>query len=680
MDLAATADMEAPSATVEQALGQADPTSASTINFSVLFSEPVTGFATGDVTIGGSAGATTATVSGSGAAYNVANSGMTADGTVIADIPAAVAIDAAGNSNLASTSADNTVTYDTTPPTVTIEQALGQADPAGASPISFSVLFSEPVTGFATGDVTIGGTAGATTATVSGSGAAYNVAISGMTADGTVIVDDIPAAVAIDAAGNSNLASTSADNTVTYDDITPPTVTIEQALGQADPTSSSPISFSVLFSEPVNGFATGDVTLSGTAGATTATVSGTGATYNVAVSGMTADGTVIVDDIPAGVAIDGGSNPNLVSTSIDNTVTYDDITPPTVTIEQALGQADPTNADPINFSVLFSEPVTGFATGDVTASGTAGATMATVSGSGTTYNVAISGMTADGTVIADIPAGVAIDGGSNSNLVSTSIDNTVTTDTTPPTVTIEQALGQADPTNADPINFSALFSEPVTGFATGDVTASGTAGATMATVSGTGSGTTYNLAVSGMTADGTVIAGIPAGMAIDAASNSNLASTSADNTVSYDFPDTTPPMATTGSSGSWSDPTIWSTGAVPGAGDSVRISQGTTVTYDLLSDVVLGELYVEGTLRFSRTTDTRMKISDNILVTSGGFFDIGTAQQPIPNGVKSELIFVLPQGYAFTGGAAMEPRDKGVWVMNGSRWEVHGTPLLRPWS
>ncbi len=37
---------------------------------------------------------------------------MTGDGTVIATVPAAGATDAAGNTNTASTSTDNTVTYD----------------------------------------------------------------------------------------------------------------------------------------------------------------------------------------------------------------------------------------------------------------------------------------------------------------------------------------------------------------------------------------------------------------------------------------------------------------------------------------------------------------------------------------------------------------------------------------
>ena len=71
-----------------------------------------------------------------------------------------------------------------------------------------------------------------------------------------------------------------------------------------------------------------------------------------------------------------------------------DTTGPTVTINQAGGQADPTSTSPINFTVVFSETTTNFATGDVTISGTAGGTKtATVTGSGTTYNVAVTGMT-----------------------------------------------------------------------------------------------------------------------------------------------------------------------------------------------------------------------------------------------------------------------------------------------
>ncbi len=88
---------------------------------------------------------------------------------------------------------------------------------------------------------------------------------------------------------------------------------------------------------------------------------------------------------------------------------------PTVTIDQAVGQADPTNTAPINFTVVFSEDVTGFEGADVMLSGTAGATAAVVTGGPVTYNVAVSGMTASGTVIVTIAAGVATDAVGNPN-------------------------------------------------------------------------------------------------------------------------------------------------------------------------------------------------------------------------------------------------------------------------
>jgi hypothetical protein len=157
-----------------------------------------------------------------------------------------------------------------------------------------------------------------------------------------------------------------------------------------------------------------------------------------------------------------------------------------VAINQAAGQADPTNVSPIVFTAIFTEPVTGFATGDVTLNGTAGGTLAAaVTGGPTTYTVTVTGMTTTGTVIATIAPGVAIDVDGNPNLASASADNVVTWDVTPPTVTIDQAIGQTDPTNSSPITFTAVFSEPASGFATGDVTVTGTAGGTKtATVTG----------------------------------------------------------------------------------------------------------------------------------------------------------------------------------------------------
>jgi hypothetical protein len=101
-------------------------------------------------------------------------------------------------------------------PHVTVTLAPGQENPPAGATIHFRVLFSESVTGFDETDVVLSGTAGATTAVVTGSGAEYDVAVSGMTVPGTVIVT-VPADVAIgDGQGVGNTASTGDANVASY--------------------------------------------------------------------------------------------------------------------------------------------------------------------------------------------------------------------------------------------------------------------------------------------------------------------------------------------------------------------------------------------------------------------------------------------------------------------------------
>ena len=110
-------------------------------------------------------------------------------------------------------------------------------------------------------------------------------------------------------------------------------------------------------------------------------------------------------------------------------------------------------------------------------------------------------------------------------------------DTNTFSVTVEQAEGQSDPTNTSPVNFTTTFSEPIdlSTFTSGDVTLSGTAGATTASISeiSPNNSTKFNIAVSGMTGSGIVIASIGADTVSDLAGNGNTASTSADNSVTY---------------------------------------------------------------------------------------------------------------------------------------------------
>ena len=161
--------------------------------------------------------------------------------------------------------------------------------------------------------------------------------------------------------------------------------------------------------------------------------------------------------------------------------------------------------------------------------------MGTVTGSGTTYDVAVSGMTGNGTVIARIPAGEAVDSSGIANMASTSTDKTVTFDNTPPTVTVNQASSQSDPTTDSSIKYTVEFSESVNDFASDDAyRRRDRAGQS----DGCGLRQRENVYRDrfGMTGSGTVIVGIDAGKVHDAAGNANLASTSTDNVVQFTAP------------------------------------------------------------------------------------------------------------------------------------------------
>ncbi|MEK7242476.1 MAG: G8 domain-containing protein, partial [Planctomycetota bacterium] len=136
------------------------------------------------------------------------------------------------------------------------------------------------------------------------------------------------------------------------------------------------------------------------------------------------------------------------------------------------------------------------------------------------------------------------------------------------------------------------------------------------------------------------------------------------------------------SSGDWSNPSIWNTATLPKAGDNIKINKDHTIIYDVLKDDVLGELSIEGTLKFSRTANTRLKTNGNVVVNMGGFLDMGTATDQIPKTTKAEVIWQLTQAQAnaYVGGFGFAATDKGLWAMEGSRWETHGAPINRTWS
>ncbi|HLO50635.1 MAG TPA: ELWxxDGT repeat protein [Kamptonema sp.] len=199
----------------------------------------------------------------------------------------------AGANSLA---ANKNIAIDTTPLTVTINQDPGQPDPTAGSTINFAAVFSKPVTGFDSSDITIGGTAGATGATVTqvgGTGTLYNIAVTGMSAIGTVTAT-INAGGATDVAGNSNTASSSTDNQVSYDNTSPTSTGINRV--NPDINNSPTVNYTASFSENVTGVDTSDFTLATTGGVTGASIVSvtpvSGSSYTVNINTGSGDGTL----------------------------------------------------------------------------------------------------------------------------------------------------------------------------------------------------------------------------------------------------------------------------------------------------------------------------------------------------------------------------------------------------
>ena len=501
-----------------------------TVTFS--FSEEVVGFTNADLTI---PNATLSDVTGTFTwiATLTPNNGVEDSSNVIT-IDVSGVTDLAGN---AGTGTENSNNYavDTIRPTATIVVADDVLIVGETSLVT--VTFSEAVSGFTNTDLSIANGM-LTDVSSSDGGIIWTATLTpavGVT-DPTNVITLTKAGVQ-DVAGNAGSGTSSSNNY--YIDTEAPTLKIEQADGQDDPTNTSPINFKVTFSEFIDPalFIPGDVTLGGTANPTTVVISQIappdGTIFNLAVSGMSGSGTVSLS-IDAGVVEDMAGNLNEEGISDDNTVTYD-IIAPTATI--VVTDTVLIIGDTSLVTITFSEAITGFANADLTV---ANGTLTDVSSSdgGITWTATLTPTNG----VADPTNVIVLDNTAIQDLAGnpgtgTTTSNNYVIDTIAPSVNVEQDEDQADPTDSSPILFTVTFSEAIDSlsFTPSDVTLEGTAGATSVIISeiAPNNGTKFSLTVSGMIGDGTVIVSIPADVVEDMAGNGNTVSTSEDNVVTY---------------------------------------------------------------------------------------------------------------------------------------------------
>ena len=371
---------------------------------------------------------------------------------------------------------------DQTRPTVAISSSA--TSPTGTSPIPVTVTFSEVVTGFVAGDVTV--TNGTITGNVvNGSGTTYTFTVT-PSANGTVTVD-VPANVAQDAVGNFNFAAP--QFSITYSQL----VTAAPAINSpANGNFTNNVTPTYLGSAPagstvrvyVDGLIVGTTTATGSGDFSltqpTALANGSHAVYATAQlsgQGVSANGNTVnfvVDTVAPNTSITSSpSNPSNSTTALfsftgtdagtsGNGIAYYEIS---------------LDGGPFNTNSTGSQLYTGLAAGSHT------------------FQVR------------------AVDFGSNTD--PTPASYTWVIDLTAPTVAITSTA--TSPTSTSPIPVTVTFSEAVTGFVSSDVTV------TNGSITNfSGSGATYTFSVT-PSANGTVTVNVPANVAVDAVNNGNTA-------------------------------------------------------------------------------------------------------------------------------------------------------------
>ncbi|MFM2475475.1 hypothetical protein, partial [Burkholderia cenocepacia] len=172
--------------------------------------------------------------------------------------------------------------------------------------------------------------------------------------------------------------------------------------------------------------------------------------YAIQLSAPTAFGTYEIR-VGRGAAVSAATEEESQPSQPVTVVYAESIPTPTVTVTGMTTIV----AEPAVFQIEFSEPVEGLAASDVIVGGTAGATSVDLVGEGASYTVTVTGFAQAGTVEVSLPEGAAyvttFGGEGPSSRVPSAASNTATITYAPivaearPTVTVEQAVGQADP-------------------------------------------------------------------------------------------------------------------------------------------------------------------------------------------------------------------------------------------
>jgi hypothetical protein len=304
------------------------------------------------------------------------------------------------------------------------------------------------------------------------------------------------------------------------------TVTSISRIGTT-PANSGTVTYAVTFAASVSGVSASNFTLT-TSGLTGASIdpalSNIGNVYTVTVHTGTGNGTLALN-----LNNSSGITPPVTNVPFTSGDVYTiDKTAPSVAIGNP--SVSLTKAGPVSYTITYADANFNSSTlsaTDVTLNktGTAIATGVSVSGTGLTRTVQLTGITGNGTLGISLAAGTASD--LAGNLAPASGPSAIfVVDNTAPTISISTPSVTTINTGSGPVTYTLTYADA--NFNTSTLSASdislNTTGSATGTITVTGSGTTYTVSISNISGLGTLGISIAAGTATDNAGNSAPAS------------------------------------------------------------------------------------------------------------------------------------------------------------
>lgn len=274
-------------------------------------------------------------------------------------------------------------------PTITSIARLDPS-PTNAGSVRYQVLFSESVSGVDASDFILDtANPGAGIIEVGGSGNSYVVSVNTGSGDGALRLDltdndSIIASLGLplgwEGAGNGDFSG----ETYNVDKTAPAILAITRS--SPNPTNAASVDFAVTFNESVSGVDLADFSVSTLAGATLSGINGAGANYTVTVLTGNGNDNLRLDFIDNDSVFDPTGNLTQSGFLNGEVYTVDRAAPGVVSITPSK-QA---GAASVEYTVSFSEPVTGVDGGDFSFSTMNNAAITGVTGSGSLYVVSVS--------------------------------------------------------------------------------------------------------------------------------------------------------------------------------------------------------------------------------------------------------------------------------------------------